>query len=181
MTQDTEYEIKVLGVDTKALRTILKKLGFDETPRFLFRRRVYEFPDGGWIRLRTNGDKTTLTYKKSNSDSIDGMTEVEVSVSDFEKTDQILQLANINPKNYQENFRTEFTNGEVEVTIDEWPLIEAYVEIEGSSVAEVENYIKQLGLEKYTQTSKPTSYVYELNGIDLQSINELRFPSELLK
>lgn len=175
MAKNTEYEIKVLNVDTNKLREKLLSLDFTEVPRFIFKRRVYDLSDGGWIRLRTNGTKTTLTYKKSHSDSIDGVEEIETEVSDFESTNSILEKAGIIPKNYQENYRTEFSNGEIEVTIDEWPKVDPYVEIEGSSVEVVKKYLSDLGLGSHDTTSKPTSYIYELAGINLNEITDLRF------
>jgi len=175
MSKNIEYEIKILDVNTNALHKQLVSLGFNQVPRFMFKRRVYELGKDTWIRLRTNGKKTTLTYKKSNADKIDGMEEIEIEVSDFEATNNILTNAGLIAKNYQENYRTEFSNNEIEVTIDEWPLIKPYVEIEGSSVEKVKQYIKSLGLDKHEMTSKPTSYVYEIAGIDLDSIDDLVF------
>ncbi|MDZ7786404.1 MAG: class IV adenylate cyclase [Candidatus Saccharibacteria bacterium] len=175
MQNNTEYEIKILNVDVNELRGKLLANGFKEKPRVLFKRRVYELDDGAWLRLRTDGKKTTLTYKKSHGNAIDGMEEVETEVSDFEATHQILVKAGIVAKNYQENYRTEFRNDEVEVTIDEWPKIPPYAEIEGTSVKVVEKYLRQLDLQDYQTTSKPTSHVYELANIDIAAINQLTF------
>ena len=38
-----------------------------------------------WIRLRTNGKVTTLTYKDIVSNTLDGTKEVEFEVEDFDK------------------------------------------------------------------------------------------------
>ena len=46
---NTEYEIRVLEIDKEQKRYV-----YDIIPK----------EDGKWIRLRTNGRKTTLTYKK---------------------------------------------------------------------------------------------------------------------
>lgn len=171
----TEYEIKILGVDIGKLKQALSKHNFKQTPRYLFKRRVYDLQDGGWLRLRTDGKTTTLTYKKFHFDSIDGVEEIEITVSDFEDTNKILEKSGLVIRNYQENYRTEFTNSEIEISIDEWPLIKPYVEIEGKSVRIVEKYLELLNLNKHKTTSKPTSYVYELAKIDILAIKKLKF------
>lgn len=45
-----------------------------------------------WIRLRTDGEKSTLTIKHIiQPDAIDGVQEWEVEVSDFQQTHFILE------------------------------------------------------------------------------------------
>ena len=62
----TEYEIRVLEIDTEQVVNTLDKLGAKKLGEYNQRRYVYDLKpvqDGKWIRLRTNGQKTTLAYK----------------------------------------------------------------------------------------------------------------------
>ena len=91
---NTEYEIRILEVNIKELETKLDSMGAIKTGEFHQKRYVYDLnpvEKGKWIRLRTNGNKSTLTYKDIVSNTIDGTKEVEVVVDDFEKTNILLE------------------------------------------------------------------------------------------
>ena len=63
----TEYEARILDIDKNILEKRLTELGAKKEADFDYRRRVYNFnpsTDHKWIRLRTDGKKTTLTIKK---------------------------------------------------------------------------------------------------------------------
>ena len=64
---NTEYEIRVLEIDKEKLIKKLEELGAEFKGDNEQKRYVYDIipkEDGKWIRLRTNGRKTTLTHKK---------------------------------------------------------------------------------------------------------------------
>ena len=84
----TEYEIRVLEINKEEIIKKLEELGAKENGSFEQKRYVYDLKpaeNGKWIRLRTNGEVTTLTYKDIVSDTIDGTKEIEIEVEDFEK------------------------------------------------------------------------------------------------
>lgn len=173
----TEFEIKVLDIDAAKLREELARLGFIKSGDLAFRRYVYDLPtDGAWLRLRTDGSKTTITYKHSGADAIDGVQELEIVVEDFEATNQLLGLMGFKPRQYQENNRELYTKDGVEVSVDSWPLIPPYAEIEAGSEAVVRDTLKELNLTDAKTTSLPTSKVYERYGLDLDSYEHLAFP-----
>lgn len=69
---NTEYEIRVLEIDKEKLIKKLEELGAEFKGDNEQKRYVYDIipkEDGKWIRLRTNGRKTTLTYKKCSKDN----------------------------------------------------------------------------------------------------------------
>lgn len=176
---DIEYEIKVLDVDTKKLRVKLGDLGFIQHEQQEFRRYIYAIESkNAWVRLRTNGKKTTLAYKQYIKDSIDGVKELEIDVSDFSKSHELMQLLGYKASAYQENRRSVFTLDDIEISIDEWPLIPAYAEIEAKDKATVEKYLDKIDLQSNRTTSKPTSHVYKLYGYDISSFEHLAFESE---
>ena len=142
------------------------------------KRYVYDIipkEDGKWIRLRTNGRKTTLTYKNVVKTTIDGTKELEVEVSDFEKTNELLENMGIKSKGYQENKRTQYILNGVEIDIDSWPMIPTYVEIEGKNEEEVMNTLEILELPKDKVTTLDVDSVYKKYGIDLKDIKVLKF------
>lgn len=71
----TEYEIRILDVNKEEMIKKLEKLGATLKGKFEQKRYVYDLKPvekDKWIRLRTNGNVTTLTYKNIVSNTIDG-------------------------------------------------------------------------------------------------------------
>ncbi len=94
MSTNIEFEGKVLEINEK---NILKKLG-EQKAKFIGeytqRRYVFNtipFSEDRWVRLRSNGEKSTLAVKEIGDDSVSGTSEWEVEVSDFEETLEILK------------------------------------------------------------------------------------------
>ena len=80
---NTEYEIRILEIDHEKIVQKLESLGAKKTIDALQERYIYDVipkDDHKWIRLRTNGVKTTLTIKDLKARTIDGMKEIEIEV-----------------------------------------------------------------------------------------------------
>ena len=174
-----EYEVRVLEIDKEKFIQKLEMLGATFKGEFEQKRYVYNIIpkcDEKWLRLRTNGKNTTLTYKSVEKNSIDGTQELEIEVEDFEKTNKLLELAGIKNKGYQENIRRKYILDGVEIDIDTWPLIPTYVEIEGKDEESVVNMIKKLEIEyKKIITLDVQSIYKEIYNIDITKINILKF------
>lgn len=174
-----EYEARVLEINKENLEETLKMLNAQKIADFDYKRRVYDFnpkSNGKWIRLRTDGRKTTLTIKEIRSDKIDGTDETEIEVSDFQTTNIILNKLGYIAKSYQENKRSRWTLDRVEIDIDTWPYIPTYVEIEGHSTEEVKQMIEKLKLDKDKATSLDVQSIYlEVYGIDITKLTEIKF------
>ena len=79
----TEFEVRLLEIDSKKMIKKLEKLNAKLIFDALQRRYVYDFKpkvDSKWIRLRTNGIKSTLTIKNVATSNIDGTQELEIEV-----------------------------------------------------------------------------------------------------
>ncbi len=174
-----EYEVRVLEIDENKLISKLKVLGASFKGEYNQKRYVYNTipkQDGKWLRLRTNGKSTTLTYKSVEKNSIDGTKELEIEVEDFEKAHELLEVAGIKSKGYQENRRVQYVLDDVEIDIDSWPLIPTYVEIEGKDEDSVNRIIDKLELNKEKITALDVQSVYEeIYGIDISKIDVLKF------
>ncbi len=174
-----EYEVRVLEIDKEELRAKLDSYGAIFMGEFNQKRYVYNTipkEDGKWLRLRTNGENTTLTYKSVEKNSIDGTKEIEVKVSDFKKTHELLEASGFKSKSYQENKRIQYVLDGVEIDIDSWPMIPTYVEIEGKNEESVNKIIDKLELNKEKVTALDVQSVYEkIYGIDISKVHVLKF------
>ncbi len=176
---ETEYEVRVLDIDVHNLISKLEELGATKKGEYFQRRFVYDFKpkiEGKWIRLRTNGEITTLTIKnRYNDKSISGTLELEEKVEDFDKTHLILKELGYEETAYQENKRISYVLEDIELDIDTWPMVPTYLEIEGKSEEAVKKYIELLELQNYEITSVGIPKVYARYGLDLDSYKELKF------
>ena len=179
---DKEIEIRLLDIDKESFIKQILSLGASKDSEFLQRRYTYDFnpvAKNKWIRLRTNGIKTTLTIKNVESSNIDGTKEVEIEVSDFDTANEILKELGYFPRGIQENKRIKYDLNGVEVDIDTWPMIPTYLEIEGTSEEEVYNTLDLLGIPKEKSTSLDVQGIYkEIYGIDLDKNPNLSFEEE---
>ncbi len=173
-----EHEIKVIGIDPKSILEVLKRNKFLRQGSINFKRYVFDAPSrekNAWIRLRSDGKVVTLTYKKVIKDTIDGVEEYEVVVNDFEKTRDLLVASGIGIVSYQENTRELFTKEGVEVSIDTWPHIPPYLEIEAATSNTVKDTINELNLQGYKTTSLSTKEIYRIYGKNIDEYKELKF------
>lgn len=140
MAMDIEIEAKWLSVDHDALREKLQACGAELVrPERLMCRKVYDFDDmrlqkvGGWVRVRNEGDTTTMSYKQISDRTVHGTKEVTVGVDDFDSTCQFLESIGMVTKSYQETKRESWVLGDAEIELDTWPWIDSFVEIEAKN------------------------------------------------
>jgi adenylate cyclase class 2 len=174
----TEFETKVLNINVATVIKKLKEIGAKETLEVLSRRYLY-YPnkdDGTFIRLREMGKKTTVTYKeRSNSTEIGQTQEIEVSTTDFKKTAEILSKINFNKTLYQENKRQTFILEDIQFSIDSWPHINPFLEIEADSKENVQKGLALIGLIGEDVGDKGLRDIYNDEGLDLYSFKILKF------
>lgn len=178
---NTEYEVRILNINPVELKEKLAKLEAKLEWEHLQRRYVYDFipkAQSKWIRLRTNGKKSTLTIKNILSSEIDGTKELEITIDDFDKCNLILKEFGYEPKAYQENKRCQYTLNGVEIDIDSWPLIPPFLEIEGKSEKEVYDTLVKLGYTKENITTKNIESIFLDYGYRLDDIKELKLEEE---
>lgn len=179
-----EYEVRTLEVSVADMISQLESLGAQKKGSFHQKRYVYDFipvQKGRWIRLRSNDSCTTLAIKEIKSLGIDGTSELEIVVSDFDKTNRILQKLGYSPRTFQENFRIEYSLNGVNFDIDKWPKIPPYMEIEGTSEQSVLDAIDMLGLPHGKITTKDIDTIYhDVYNIILDEAMFLDFSAEEL-
>ena len=148
----TEIEAMFADIDHEEVRAKLAALGgVCEQPMRDMRRALVETnqmkQDDAFLRVRDEGDKVTMTYKRHDDYGLHGTKEIEVIVSDFDATLELLKVSGLEPTTYQESRRETWKLGGVEVVLDEWPWIPTYIEIEGESEEAVKEVAAQLSLD----------------------------------
>lgn len=184
-----EIEVKFLDVNVNSITKRLEKLGAKKIFEKLYRRKVFDFDDwrldkdSSWVRVRDEGDAVTMTFKKrlgvedhnKGIKNDEGMEEVEVEVSDFEKTAIFLHKIGLSDKFYEENKRVRYELSGVEIDFDTWPMIPTYLEIEANSWNEIDETIKKLGLNDKDKKIMSTMQVYKFYGIDEKDYSVITF------
>ena len=178
----TEIEERILEIDKDKVINKLEELGATKAGEWFYKRYTYDFTpkrENQWIRLRTNGVETTLTYKNVETREIDGTKELEIVVDNIEETNKFLEILGYKYKNYQENKRIRYYINDVEIDIDTWPMIPTYMELEGPSVEKVKEVEDLLEVDKSKITTLFADEIYDkYYGIDVLSIKELKFKEE---
>lgn len=150
-----EIEAKFLNVETEGIRAKLKDAGgVLEQPMRLMRRDQFDHADNRYkrshyterLRIRDEGDKLTMTYKKS-SPSSNYASEIETTIGSYDATKQLLTAVGLHSFSYQESKRETWHLDDVEVVIDVWPWLNPYIEIEGPSEASIKQAAAKLGFD----------------------------------
>ena len=148
-----EYEATFVNIDKGAVRDRLKGAGAVlARAEFLQKRVALNMPKanairGGWLRVRDEGDKITMTLKIVDGDKIENQREILLNVDDFRQAEELLIALGCEKKSYQETKRELWKLDDVEITLDEWPFLEPFVEIEGGSEEAVKQVADKLGFD----------------------------------
>lgn len=138
-----------------------------------------------WIRLRQNGDKVELTvkyiYSVAKEYNIDDVKEIEIKVDSFEEANKLVEEMGYYHKKLVEKKRTTYVYRDTSIEIDEWPLIPAYIEIEGTNVNTIYDIANELGYKKEETKIMNTEDVFLDNGIDLNDYEILTFTESVKK
>ena len=140
MSLNREVEIKFRVDNIRTLADGLKATGFQlVTPRTHEMNTLYDHPGselrrrGALLRLREYGSKWTLTYKDKSVPQIGlhkSRREIETVVQNGPAMEQMLEALGYRPSFRYEKFRSEWSDGQGHVVMDETP-IGNFGEIEG--------------------------------------------------
>lgn len=151
-----EFEATFPNINKDEIRTKLRLAGAELTrPEFLQKRAVFDLPPGheipgGWLRVRDEGNRVTMSLKVVNGQKIEDQKETMIVVDDLVQAELLLTTIGCPKKSYQETKRELWTLNGVEITIDEWPFLNPFVEVEGHSAAAVESACIKIGFD-YSQ------------------------------
>jgi adenylate cyclase class 2 len=147
-----EIEVRFLEVNKNELIQRLKDLNaVDLGEKLLDERIIYDneltWRDGGEkiLRLRSVNGVTELAYKERKQMTVDGVEEVEFTVSNADAAEVLLSRLGYSTYRYQQKKRHSFQLGEVTIDIDTWPNVPTYVELEGKREDDLKKVAQQLG------------------------------------
>ncbi|HVZ16703.1 MAG TPA: class IV adenylate cyclase [Terriglobales bacterium] len=154
-----EVEIKFVVHDLEAIRKRLRELNFREaTPRTNEMNTLFDHGGemrrrGEVLRIRKYGDKWTVTHKSKSKDARHKTrVETETKVADGEALEGIFRAMGFEPSFRYEKFRSEWSDGEGHVVLDETP-IGNLGEIEGAPDW-IDKVAGQLGLNEKDYITK---------------------------
>jgi len=175
-----EIEATFLSIEKGSMRARLKKAGFElKTPEYMMRRKTFDFHSvpgrKKWGRVRQEFDKVTMTVKEIRGSGINDTYEIELVVNDFDAATAFFEACNIRAKAFQENMREVWIRNEVEVTIDTWPGLNPFVEIEGKDEKMVREVSSELGFNFEKAIFGSIDLVYE-KEVNIPAETIIRLP-----
>lgn len=150
-----EIEAKFLDIAHDGFRQRLRAAGaVCVHPMRIMKRKNYDFSDGrlrreknGWVRVRDEGGKVTMSYKQLNNRQLDGTQEVQLVIDSFDAAGAFLEALGLEAKNYQETKRESWTLDGCEIELDVWPWTKPYVEVEGPDEQTLRALARKLDLD----------------------------------
>ena len=151
-----EFEAKFLDIDYDIILNKIKSLGgVNKQKNTIFRRSVFGLCDikRGYVRVRDEGNKITMTSKIYKDPKFPDEYEIEIKDS-FDKGKAFLQSLNLSEKAYHETMRETWRipfgkKSELcEIAIDRIPGLPLYIEIECKSESDLNKSIKLLEMDK---------------------------------
>ena len=148
-----EIEVKILDIDKERVISQLEALGAQKTLDCEMCASYFDFDDKRlekekkFLRLRTKGDCAELTLKqKISTEAAKIMEEHEVEFEDVERMTEILHALGLKEfKKDKKKHRIEYVMGNVHFEIDTHQGIPSLLEIEGTTIEDVQNAVKLLG------------------------------------
>ena len=176
---EVEFEATFVNVDKNEMREKLKSIGAELVrPEYMQKRTVFNMPtghgvEGGWLRVRDEGDKITMGLKVVAGEGIERQKETEVVINNYESGVSLLQSIGCEKKAYQESKRELWKLDSVEITIDEWPFLEPFVEVEGKNEDVVKKIAEVLGFD-YSKALFDSVYAQysEKYSITIDAVNQ---------
>lgn len=177
-----EIEAKFYPVDAEAIRATLKANGAALThPERTMRRVLYRKTEnpgigGDYLRVRDEGDVVRISLKihAREGGNISDQREIDVVTDDYERSLALMDALGFVRTNEQENRRETWRLGGGEITIDFWPGLAPYVEIEAATEPELELMAGLLGLRWDERRVGSVAYLYaEAYGMDHDKAMEL--------
>lgn len=174
-----EIEATFLSINKEQIRALLKEKGFIlKTKEYMMKRKTFDIPMKQglkrWARVRQEYDKVTMTIKEVRGVSINDTYEVELVVNDFDVATSFLEACNLYAKAFQENLREVWVRNGAEATIDTWPGLNTFIEIEGENEEIVREISGELGFDFKEAVFGSIDLVYEKElGISADTIIHL--------
>ena len=175
-----EIEATFININKDQLRAQLKELGAKLLqPETLMRRTIFNIDDHSFVRVRDEGNRITMSYKRLDALSLSGMKEICLDVNNYDDAINFVKVCGLQPKAVQETLREEWELDGVELDIDTWPWLPTFVEIEGPIETAVKTVAEKLGLEMsdalYGSVDEVYKIYYDVTSQDINYCPEIKF------
>ena len=170
-----ENEITILNINRKEVATRLKELGAKSAGSHSYKRveallRGDSRGKHAWIRVRTDGNHTTITLKQISAGKFIPMEEYEIGVDNFVGAVRLLKKLIASRMLYFENERERYLLGGTSITIDKWPRIPVFLELEGRSMEQVRKVWQRLGVKGKNIGNVPIKRIYGEYGLSFRKV-----------
>ena len=182
MQDITEYEAKFYPVNKEEYRKKLESLGAKLIipERKLIRtiadtRKSSNIAKNHYIRIRDEGNLIRLSFKitADQNGQLSDQKEIDVDVSDFDKTVKIFESIGIKFGYKQETKREEWEYKGAQITIDTWPGLDTYSEIEAESEEKVKEIASDFGFDWNHKIITAAAEIYtRVYGISIDEVLE---------
>lgn len=176
----TEFEAKFYPVNKEEYRKKLLSIGAKlviperKMIRIVADDRVNPaMAKSGYVRIRDEGNVVRLSLKITAEIGgvLSDQKEIDVEVSDFEKTKKIFEAIGTVFNRRQETLREEWEYKKSQITIDTWPGLDIYSEIESDSEEKVKEIADELGFDWEKKMINPAAEVYaKVYGLDIEEV-----------
>ena len=182
-SNNKEIEVRFLDINKPALVGKLEALGAIDNGEELISEIAFYDKELTWmnkelkvLRLRKSKGAVQLAFKHHHAMVADGTKEIEVEVSDFDKTREILEIIGLVPYRQVEKKRHTFEFGEVTIDFDTWPTVPTLVELEGESEDSLKDVAQKLGLPWETAVFEPSIiYLRTRYNIPIEKVRVFTF------
>jgi len=149
-----EFEAKFLNIDITTIKNKLRENGATKVHdplkfyRLIFKRCEEKGDKPGFVRIRNERNKITMTTKIFNDKKFPEEREITINES-FEKGCEFLRAIGIEEKSYQETIREKWSHDLAhEITFDIVPGLPIYMEIDCTSEDNLNKLVALLDLDK---------------------------------
>lgn len=191
---EVEFEVKFYPINKEQVRKKLKLLEAKLIhPERKMRRAIADIRVNpqlkcDYIRVRDEGNAVRFSAKTHAEETgkITDQKEIDVEVSNYDKTINILKNAGLIFNSYQETLRETWELDSAKIEIESWPGIKPRLEIEADSEESVKDMAEKLGFDwsKKIITAMPEIYSRVFNiSLDeaLELMSDLTFENNPFK
>jgi adenylate cyclase, class 2 len=176
---EIEARFKEVNAD-EIVKKVIELGGRDMGVKFLEETIFYDSElkwreEGRYVRLRSYDGKYIFTYKHIKKDSIDGAEEIEFGVDDPSSLRDFIERLGLIAFRTQQKKRHTLDLDGVIFDIDQWPIIPAYLEIEGESEVAVRSAAERAGLNWKDAIFLDARKIIEGYGIDVSKFKYFTF------
>lgn len=164
----TEIEAKFIDVDKdEIIKKIKDSGGVLVREEYIQKKYNFHLPGdkrsiNSWLRVRDEGDKITLSLKMILGGEITDQKETTLTIDNFDQAVSLLEDIGCERKALQESKRELWRIDDADITIDTWPALNTFVEIEAPSEESVKKVSAQLGFDFSTAIFGGVGKLYKM-------------------